>query len=515
MNRLSTFCSCLALFALAACGGDGGGGGDDGNPTPPPGPRPNTPPSFTSGATATVTSGATGTVYTATATDQNGDALTFSLAGGADQALFQITSSGVLTFRAPPNFGSPADQDRNNIYLVQLSVSDGQATTTLDLAVTVANSASGFRVRRVSTAFDQPLFVAPVPGGDRVFVVERAGRIRLLDPATGTIAATPFLDIRSQISTDGERGLLGFATAPDFQTSLAFYIFMVNQQGTIEIRKYLASPANRDIADTASADVIMTIPHPGFINHYGGWIGFGPDGLLYIATGDGGGGGDPDDNAQNRNRLLGKILRVDPGSDLYPADLSRDYAIPAANPFSGGGGAPEVLALGLRNPFRASIDGAGLYIGDVGQGAVEEIDLLAIDQGGAAVNFGWPILEGTRAFRGGSTAGLTPPVAEYSHGSGPLNGNSVTGGIVYRGPVASLQGSYVFADFVRPRLWSLPRASFASDRTVPAESFVDRLQSFAPDAGAYNNIVSFGTDRAGNLYIIDIDGEIFVLERTN
>lgn len=491
---------------LVACGGDD-------NAPSPPAPPANRAPSFTSSATATVTSGATGTVLTAAATDPDNDPLSFSIAGGADQALFQLGIGGALSFRNPPDAGAPTDQDRNNTYLVTLGVSDGKVTTTQDVTITVTATSAGFRVRRVATGFSEPVFVAPVPGSDRVFVVERGGLIRILDPASGAIEATPFLDVRAQISTDGERGLLGFATAPDFGTSGAFYVYLTIRTGEIEVRRYRTSTTNPNVADQSSEDPIIRIPHPNFTNHYGGWIGFGPDALLYIATGDGGGAGDPGDNAQNRNSLLGKILRVDPRTDAFPADLSRDYAIPPNNPFAAGGGAPEVIALGLRNPFRASIDGNGLYIGDVGQNTVEEIDLMAIDGQSPAINFGWPILEGTRAFRGGNTAGLTAPVAEYLHGSGATNGNTVTGGIVYRGPIASLVGSYVFADFVRPRLWSVPRTSFSFDTTLQATGFTDRLQSFAPGAGAYTNIVSFGVDRSNNLYIIDFDGEIFVLER--
>lgn len=506
---------CCGAFALSACGGDQSARAPAPEPTPtpapPPLPKPNAPPVFTSPATATVVSGFTGIAYAATATDANNDPLTFSIAGGADQALFQITPAGALSFRAAPNADAPADQDRNNIYLVQLGVSDGTATTRLDLAITVGRQGAEFRVRRVATGFDQPVFLAPVPGGDRVFVIERTGRIRILTPSTGAIAATPFIDLSGQISTDGERGLLGFATAPDFATSRTFYVFLTNPQGTIEVRRYRTT-ANPDVADTASADLILSVPHPGFSNHNGGWIGFGPDNFLYVATGDGGGSGDPDGNAQNANRLLGKILRIDPAGDAFPADPARDYAIPAANPFAGGGGAPEVLALGLRNPFRNAFDGTRLYLGDVGQNAVEEIDILLTNDG--AINFGWPILEGTRAFGAGSTTGLTPPVTEYAHGAGPLEGQSVTGGHVYRGPVASLQGSYVFGDFVRPRIWSLPAASLARGTTQTSSNFTPRIANFAPDAGGFSNIVSFGTDRAGNLYILDFDGEIFVLERT-
>jgi glucose/arabinose dehydrogenase len=508
VRRRFVACSWLALAAGALALG---GCGSDSAPQPGPPPGGNPPPGFTSAASTSIVSGFNGIAYVAMATDPNGDPLTFSIAGGPDAAQFDITPGGALSFRAIPNAGNPADQDRNNVYLVRIAVSDGTTSVPLDLSVTVTRAAAEFRVRRVSAAFSQPVFLAPVPGSDRVYVVERGGLIRILDPATGAIQAPAFLDVRDQISTDGERGLLGFATAPDFATSRTFYVFLTNGAGDIEIRRYRTT-ANPDVADGSTEDVILRVPHPGFNNHNGGWIGFGPDNLLYIGTGDGGGSGDPNDNAQNRNRLLGKILRIDPSGDDFPADQARDYRIPAANPFAGGGGAPEVLALGLRNPFRASFDGDRLYIGDVGQNAVEEIDVLLTSDG--AVNFGWPILEGTRAFRGGSAAGLTPPVAEYSHGTGAFEGNSVTGGLVYRGPVVSLRGNYVFGDFVRPRIWSLPAASLTRGATQPSSSFTDRIASFAPNAGAFNNIASFGTDRAGNLYILDFDGEIFVLERT-
>ncbi|MBC7945298.1 MAG: PQQ-dependent sugar dehydrogenase, partial [Burkholderiales bacterium] len=230
----------------------------------------------------------------------------------------------------------------------------------------------------------------------------------------------------------------------------------------------------------------------------------------YVAVGDGGSANDPPNNAQNRDVLLGKMLRIDVGGDAFPNDPARDYRIPANNPFSASGGAPEIWALGLRNPFRNSFDRVtgNLWIGDVGQGAREEINLMRAGDGGA--NFGWKLFEGTLG--GGSTAGLTFPVTEYSHGSGPLQGNSVTGGYVYRGPVESLQGLYIFGDFVRGALWSVPIAQLVPGTTLPSSSFTVRTQSFAPATGAINNVASFGQDQAGNLYIVDFDGEIFVIE---
>lgn len=502
----------LAL-AVSGCGGGGSssGGGNGGGGTPPP--ASNRAPVFTSPGTAAVAENAAGVFYTAMATDADGNALTFSLSGGTDRNRFQITSAGGLSFASPPDFESPGDGNRDNVYQVDLAVSDGMASATLSLSVTVTDvGETAFRVRRVAAGLNQPAFLAPVPDGSgRVFVVELGGRILLLSPSAGTIAPTPFLDLTGQIATDGERGLLGFATAPDFRDSGTFYVFVTIPGGTIEIRKYRTMSGNRDRADPATGDAILSVPHPRS-NHNGGWIGFGPDNLLYIGVGDGGGGGDPDNNGQNPNTLLGKILRIDPSRDAYATDTLRDYAIPANNPFATGGGAPEVLAYGLRNPFRNGFDPAtgNLWIGDVGQDAVEEIDLLRPTD--ASANYGWPIMEGTRAYRGGSTVGLTPPVAEYLHGSGTRQGNTVIGGYVYRGPIEQLQGQYAFADFIVPNTWTIPVSRVAQGTTLASSEFVLRNADFAPDAGQFNNLVSFGVDEAGNLYLVDLDGEIFVVE---
>lgn len=502
------FSSILLTGLLASCGGGGGGGG--GNP-PPAG---NQPPTFTSAATANAAENSAGTVYQATATDPDGNPLTFSLAGGADQGRFTITAAGALSFTTPPDFEAPADADSNNVYQVTLQVSDGTTSATLNLAVTVTNAGpDGFRVARVGTGFDRPVFVAPVPDGSgRVFVVQQAGLIRILNPATGMVGGTPFLNVTAQTTTDGERGLLGFATAPDFATSGTFYIFMTNAGGALEVRRYRTLAGNRDQADPATADLLLSIPHPAFTNHNGGWIGFGPDGFLYVATGDGGGSGDPLNNGQNRNSLLGKLLRIDVASDAFPADPNRDYAIPAGNPFAAGGGAPEVWVFGLRNPFRNSFDPAtgNLWIGDVGQGAREEIDLMRATDGGA--NFGWNIVEGTLNFAGAPQPGFTLPVAEYAHGAGPREGNSITGGYVYRGPVEALRGHYVFGDFVRGNLWSFPISRINLGATLASGQFTLRNADFTPNIGTINNVASFGVDQARNLFIVDYDGEIFRIE---
>lgn len=484
----------IPLLLLAACSSGGGGGGGGGTPTPTPA---NAAPAFTSAAAASLAENIAA-AYQATATDANGDPITFSIAGGADAARFTITSAGALSFAPAPNFDAPADADGNNIYLVQLRASDGSLSSTLDLQVTVTNSREGIRVRRVGTGFDQPVYVAPLSGSTRVLVAEKTGGIWYLNPATG---AKSLLLTVGGISTDGERGLLSVvaaSTAPvgtgSFTGSL--FVLATATDGAVQVREY------RLVADLAGAPtVLVSAPHASANNHNGGWIGFGPDNALYVTIGDGGGAGDPGNNAQNPNSRLGKILRLQQTGGVWGAHPS--------NPYAGGGGDPYVFAIGLRNPFRASFGPDGrLYIGDVGQAALEEIDVVRPNQPG--LNFGWRWREGTQPHTGTPPAGLvlTDPVAQY----GRALGGTVIGGYVYRGPIVSLQGSYVFGDFVSGNLFSVPAASLVQGSLYPSGSFERRNPDFAPDAGAIDSLVSFGEDDAGNLYLVDINGEIFVAE---
>lgn len=502
----------LILLCAAAAASSLGGCADGSGQPPPPPKSPNSAPAFTSATEASVAEGSDAGIYLATAADPDGDPLTFSLAGGEDQPAFRMTGSGTLSFATPPDFELPEDTDGDNVYQLRIGVSDGTTSATRSLAVTVTNvGPDEFRVVRVGTGFNRPLFVAPVPGDNRVFVVEKKGRIRILDPDTGIVAMPPFLNVREEIVSNGERGLLGFATAPDFQISGIFYVNLTNLAGDTEIRRYRVFPGNPERANPNSGDVILTFDQP-LANHNGGWIGFGPDGFLYIASGDGGGQGDPQDNAQNVNTLLGKMLRIDVSRDQFPGNAARDYRIPRTNPFASGGGRGEIWALGLRNPFRASFDfpSGSLLIGDVGQRTVEEIDRMQPGDGGA--NFGWSIVEGTRPFKGEPQPSFVPPVAEYLHGQGPREGNSVTGGYVYRGPVEALRGHYFFGDFIAGAIWSVPLRRLAIGSTVPSSGFRVRTGQFAPDQGTIDNISSFGIDRANNLYIVDFDGEIFRVE---
>jgi glucose/arabinose dehydrogenase len=492
--HLTTSLALATLLLAPAC--SSGGTASGGTPTPTPG---NQAPDFTSASAASIVENALD-AYQATATDPDGNALTYSITGGADASRFTISAAGLLRFVSAPDYEAPADTGQDNGYDVQLSVSDGMASATLPVTITVTNSREGILVRRVGTGFNQPLYVAPIPGDTKVFVVEKGGNVLTLDPATG--AKAPFITV-SNISTDSERGLLSVAAAPDYQTTGFLYAYVTNPAGNIEIRRYRRANNGSTVLDAT----IITIPHPTNSNHNGGWLGFGPDGDLYFATGDGGGGGDVPNNAQNTNVLLGKLLRI---ALNPPGGSAPFYTIPADNPFaSGAGGAREIFAYGLRNPFRASFSGSNLLIGDVGQDAWEEIDLVRPqDKGG---NYGWHFREGAHPYTGTPPAGLIDPVLEYGHGTGLKQGPTITGGYVYRGPVTSLVGLYVFGDEGRGHIFTVPANTLVQGTTLGASGFERRNEDFAPDVGTIDQLASFGEDSAGNLYLVDLDGEVYMV----
>jgi glucose/arabinose dehydrogenase len=346
----------------------------------------------------------------------------------------------------------------------------------------------------VENGFDQPVLVTHAgDGSGRLFVVEKAGIIRVIDG--GSTLATPFLDIRSLVGTTGERGLLGLAFHPSYETNRAFYVYYTRvSTGRLVIREYRASVGDPNVADPGSARTILTIAH-GATNHNGGNLAFGADGYLYIGTGDGGGSGDPGNDAQRKDSLLGKILRI----DINGTTASRAYRRPASNPYVGGPGLNEIWSRGLRNPWRFSFDRAtrDLWIGDVGQEKWEEIDRSTRSHGaGRAKNFGWRVMEGFHCYRpssGCDKSGKSKPLAEYSHGSGC----SVTGGYVYRGSqIASMAGYYVFGDFCSGRVWTIPRTA---DRPAAEALLMDTS----------HHISSFGEDEAGEIYLVDFGGAIY------
>jgi glucose/arabinose dehydrogenase len=382
-------------------------------------------------------------------------------------------------------------------------------------------------LQRVATGLARPVFVTAPPGDlGRVFVVEQrsgsVGRIRILELDTLTVRATPFLSI-SPVATGNEEGLLGMAVHPDYASNRTFFVHYTNSSGNIVIARYQADAGDPNLADPGTATTVLAVAHPGQSNHNGGWLGFGPDGYLYVALGDGGGSNDPGNNAQDiTSNLLGKILRLDVDGDDFPVDPNRNYAIPPDNPFVGVTGDDEIWAYGLRNPFRASFDRAtgDFYIGDVGQGAREEVDVQPAGSAGGE-NYGWRLREGTIPTPTGGVGGAKPPGAidpifEYTHDSQQeIWGVSVIGGYVYRGAITELRGRYMFADFLTARIWSL-----RWDQSDPSgfdgtnyTDFVDHADDprFIPDAGTLAQISSFGQDAARNLYVTTVTGEVFRL----
>lgn len=373
-----------------------------------------------------------------------------------------------------------------------------------------------------SQDLDQPLFATFAPGdNERLFIAEKGGGIKILNLSDNTINATPFLNI--DVATSGEQGLLGLAFDPDFETNNQFYVNYVDSTRTTRIERYTASGANT--ADTNSATPVLSIAQPQ-TNHNGGWIGFGQDNLLYIATGDGGSGNDSGTghtpgigNSQDTtDNLLGKILRIDINSDDFANDASRNYAVPISNPFVGAAGDDEIFAFGLRNPFRSSFDRqtGDLYIGDVGQGLAEEINFIARDSAGGE-NFGWRPREGTFATPGISDPNpgdVIDPIYQYFHGGENDEGFSVTGGNVYRGPLDVLDGKYFFTDFVSNRLWSIEFDGTLDPADFDAtnfDNFTDWTDELTIVGGNddFANIASFAEDAEGNLYAISLNGGVF------
>jgi glucose/arabinose dehydrogenase len=355
-------------------------------------------------------------------------------------------------------------------------------------------AAAAASLKLVTSGLTQPIF-ATSAGDARLFVAEQGGRIAIVG-ATGT---TTFMTVPN-IATGGEKGLLGLAFDPQFATNGRFYVNVIasNKQGQLvtQIRRYTRLAGNPNAGDPLSEQVLLQFKQP-FENHNGGWIGFGRDGFLYIASGDGGSGNDPLNNAQRRSNLLGKILRIDVSG-------ASGYTIPASNPFKAG--RREIFAFGLRNPFRSSFDRTtgDLYIADVGQGAREEISVIR--SGTSGQNFGWRVREGsiaTPGITGVTKPTMVPPIYDYSHGSDTSagQGNSVTGGYVYRGPIPALAGRYVFGDFISGGLWSIK-----TDGT----GFSNMTAMLTPFGGA--NISSFGEGNDGTLYLVDYRGRLFKFE---
>ncbi len=353
-------------------------------------------------------------------------------------------------------------------------------------------SQPAINLQTVASGFVKPLQIVNA-GDSRLFIVEQDGKIKILH-IEGTI--TTFLNIDSKVnSTGGEQGLLGLAFHPNYTSNGYFYVNYINNSGNTNISRFRVSSSDPDVADVSSELVILTINQP-YPTHNGGDLNFGLDGYLYIAMGDGGGSGDPGNRAQDLNVLLGKMLRIN-------VNAGSPYSIPPSNPFVGTAGADEIWAYGLRNPWRFSFDRltGDMWIGDVGQGAWEEIDFQAANDAGGD-NYGWRCYEGTHPYNTSScnlTAPFTFPIFEYPH-EFSQGGFSVTGGFVYRGvQYPDLYGLYIFCDYVTGNFWTTVSNGTGNWNTI-------QLNLNQP------NIATFGEDVKGELYAANLStGEIYHL----
>ncbi|MFN3390929.1 MAG: PQQ-dependent sugar dehydrogenase [Meiothermus ruber] len=345
----------------------------------------------------------------------------------------------------------------------------------------------------VSSGLSQPLYLTHAgDGSGNLYVVEKAGRIRLIE--NGALRTQAFLDITEKTSKGSEQGLLGLAFHPNYRNNGFFYVNYTNSSGDTVIARYTANRSSK-MADPSSEQVVLSVDQP-YDNHNAGWLGFGPDGMLYIPLGDGGSGGDPQNYAQRlepqsgNRHLLGKVLRI----DINGSELGHNYRIPPDNP-SLGGRVSEIWAYGLRNPWRASFDRqtGDLWIGDVGQNNQEEVNRGV--GGGKGLNYGWKIMEGTNCYDnsiapGCGSSNLTQPVHVY----GRSDGYSVTGGYVYRGTrYPRMRGRYFFTDFGSGHLWSLYQVNGAWERKTEITS-------------AGGSLASFGEDEQGELYVMSLFG---------
>jgi glucose/arabinose dehydrogenase len=357
--------------------------------------------------------------------------------------------------------------------------------------------AGGLRLETVIRKLDRPSFVTHA-GDERLFVTLIPGRIVILrDGKLAAGADGSFLDIRDRVSAGGERGLLSVAFHPKYRENGLFFVNYTNRAGDTEIARFRVSTDDPDRADPRSGVVLLEIQQP-YSNHNGGQLQFGPDGYLYVGMGDGGAGGDPHCNGQRPAGLLAKMLRLD--VDAHAAEPPY-YGIPADNPFRGPGDpADEVWAVGLRNPWRFSFDRStgDLWIGDVGQNEIEEVDFVERGKGSGA-NFGWNVKEGTRCFSSSCSSEpcrsnrFVDPVVEYDHGRGDC---SVTGGYVYRGQgVPELAGWYVYGDFCSGRLWRVRRDG--------GRWRSEELALKAP------TVSTFGEDSSGELYVATLGGDLY------
>ncbi|MCC6849586.1 MAG: PQQ-dependent sugar dehydrogenase [Deltaproteobacteria bacterium] len=380
-----------------------------------------------------------------------------------------------------------------------VSVSDGVNALRLAAglpAFTACPIAPALRLTPVVTGLDGPLLALGAPGDPgRLYVVEKPGRVRIVE--NGSLLDRPFLDVTALTSTGGEQGLLGLAFHPGYAANGRFFIYYTDVRGDVVVAEYARRGSDLSAAEPSARRVLRTIEHRFASNHNGGMIAFGADGYLYAGLGDGGGGGDPEGNAQNLGSKLGKMLRLDVESDAPP-------------PGNLAGADPDVWDYGLRNPFRFSFDRltGDLYIGDVGQGDFEEVDVEPRGRGGR--NYGWDVTEGLACFEprdACDTSGITFPALAYPHASGAETEDcSVIGGYVYRGAaIPALAGRYLHGDLCTGRVRSFVWNGRAA---VSQVELTDALASSA----TVQALASFGEDLDGELYLVDLAGAVYRID---
>ncbi len=387
---------------------------------------------------------------------------------------------------APPDAPATAPARTTAPPLQTTAPPDAPTTVTSTLPVEL-------RLEEVASGFDQPVFLTSPPRDGRRFVVDQPGLVWVLAGADPEV----FLDIRSDVGFGGERGLLGLAFHPEYAANGLFYVNYTARSGATRIVEFTVSD-DPDRANADSARLVLEIDQPA-PNHNGGMVAFGPDGNLWIGMGDGGAANDRFDNGQRPDTLLGAMLRITVGPGV-----TAPYATPADNPFAATGGAPEVWAIGLRNPWRFDFDGDRLYIADVGQQRVEEIDVVSLDD--ARRNFGWPLLEGNTCFSVNPCEfdDLVPAALTYGHGEGC----SITGGVVYRGEaLPGLDGHYFYGDYCAGWIRSVLVAPDAELGGPARPAVAAAREWFAP--GTVPNLTSFGVDAAGELYVLSASGSVF------
>jgi glucose/arabinose dehydrogenase len=372
------------------------------------------------------------------------------------------------------------------------AITDGSAAQDL--------TSASITLTPIATGLADPVFITSARDGTpRTFIVEKGGRI--LVRRSGTILATPLLNLSASVATGNEQGLLGLAFHPSFKTNRRFYVDYTTTAGDTVVREYRTSAANPDRVEAGSGRTILKIAQP-YDNHNGGMIAFGADGYLYIGMGDGGSANDPGNRAQSLSSLLGKILRI----DVNGTTATKAYRVPASNPWVGRTGLDEIWQRGLRNPWRWSFDRSthAMWIGDVGQASWEEVDRATSTSSGAGrgVNWGWRVMEGRRCHipsTGCATSGKRLPLAVYSHST---NGRcAITGGYVYRGSkIPALVGYYVYGDYCSGEIFAIK-----ANASYPPT----RITLRGPGSGRL--ISSFGENAAGDLYVVDLGGTISLI----